>query len=505
MAKAPKSDTNPAKPVKQAVVVVHGMGEQVPMQTLESFVDAVWTTDDTLTPGDHGGQNPSWGKPDRRNRSFELRRITTGSGRTGRRTDFYEFYWAHLMKGNTWEHVKGWIVGLLFRKPFSQVPRRVLPAWVLLWLISLVALAAMAWGLLPEGSKSGVWNFLFDTDMPAPGALSGLITGGLGLLISALVSNVLVKRFGDVARYVTASPPNVDRRQEIREKGVELLQTLTDSKQSDGVTDSYDRIIVVAHSLGTIVAYDILTHFFARQNRGMQNGQPQPERDAMERMIRAAAGLPVTPVQTDGTDPAPDPLPLDFGAFQDQQAACFREAQAQGGAWKISDFVTLGAPLTHAEFLMAKTREDMRDKQARRVLPTCPPVLEASSKTGLKHFAYGGSSVPAKARTPHHAALFAYTRWTNLYSDHRLIVLGDIISGPVGSAFGLVENGQELRGIRDVAVLPALEPDGRKRASMKWPFFSHNNYWRGDKPAESYDAEPPHHIAELRKALRLGE
>ncbi len=39
----------PRRP-SQAVVVIHGMGEQRPMATIRSFVDAVWTTDPTLTP-----------------------------------------------------------------------------------------------------------------------------------------------------------------------------------------------------------------------------------------------------------------------------------------------------------------------------------------------------------------------------------------------------------------------------------------------------------------------
>ncbi len=99
--------------MKQAVVIVHGMGEQIPMGTLEGFVETVWTKDHSLVSrgkpdANTGGDridNASWGKPDERTRSYEVRRITTGSDVYYNRTDFYEFYWAHRMQGTTWEHV----------------------------------------------------------------------------------------------------------------------------------------------------------------------------------------------------------------------------------------------------------------------------------------------------------------------------------------------------------------------------------------------------------------
>ena len=34
--------------MKQTNIIMHGMGEQIPMQTLNALVDAVWTTDQTL-------------------------------------------------------------------------------------------------------------------------------------------------------------------------------------------------------------------------------------------------------------------------------------------------------------------------------------------------------------------------------------------------------------------------------------------------------------------------
>ena len=104
---------------KQAVVFIHGQGEQVPMETLTEFVDSVWVTDPSVygsTPyADNLKLNDVWGKPDNRNRSHELRRITTRQAMNGYRTDFFSFYWADLMGGNTWQHFTGWLAGLLLR------------------------------------------------------------------------------------------------------------------------------------------------------------------------------------------------------------------------------------------------------------------------------------------------------------------------------------------------------------------------------------------------------
>src|SRR5712671_5413265 len=107
---------NSNKPVsnfpKQAVVVIHGMGEQKPMDTIRGFVRAVWETDSAVTA--NGLQNPAevWNKPDIRTGSLELRRITTRQSvpseafPPGVRSDFYELYWADLSAGSTWEQVK---------------------------------------------------------------------------------------------------------------------------------------------------------------------------------------------------------------------------------------------------------------------------------------------------------------------------------------------------------------------------------------------------------------
>lgn len=70
------------------------------------------------------------------------------------------------------------------------------------------------------------------------------------------------------------------------------------------------------------------------------------------------------------------------------QAAQFRylnELKRQGNNWLVTDFVTLGSPLAHAPFLMARKSEDFDRKRREREFPICPPVLEdISVNTNLR-------------------------------------------------------------------------------------------------------------------------
>ena len=62
----PGSDVAVLRADMQAVIVIHGMGEQIPMDTIKGFVNAVWQNDDVVTA--NGLPNPTevWNKPDAR-------------------------------------------------------------------------------------------------------------------------------------------------------------------------------------------------------------------------------------------------------------------------------------------------------------------------------------------------------------------------------------------------------------------------------------------------------
>ena len=92
---------------RQAVVIIHGIGEQRPMDTLRSFVETI------LREEDEQGERSYYSKPDTISDSYELRRIKLKKLKGINedwtyQTDFFEYYWAHHMSGTEWRHVFNW-------------------------------------------------------------------------------------------------------------------------------------------------------------------------------------------------------------------------------------------------------------------------------------------------------------------------------------------------------------------------------------------------------------
>lgn len=405
------------------------------MDTLRGFVRAVWTTDESV-------RNPYvpdqvWSKPDNVSQNYELRRLTTAEGKQGKRTDFFEFYWADLMEATEVKHLTAWLKVLLLRSP-RRVPAQLRGLW---WTIAvltvLVPVSVLLWysGVI---EISGKWMS---------------ILSGAGSVLWLVASGLLLNYAGDAARYLHVSPPNIKRRRLIREAGLQLLQRLHDSGE-------YDRIVLVGHSLGSVIGYDILTHLWPRFNTGH---------------AAAVRGGPATPDPLEGLAAKPNLTPDEYHAAQPAYADQLRQA---GNRWLISDFVTLGSPLAHASFLLARQPEEFAAKKTERELPACPPVLETVK--GQSRFCYPWD----KAWVPNHAAVFAPTRWTNLYFPCRWTIRGDVIGGPMQPAFG--------PGVKDIAV----------ETSIKGGLLTHTDYW--SFPSDWRQPAPaPEHINVLRRALRL--
>jgi len=96
--------------------------------------------------------------------------------------------------------------------------------------------------------KGWVWGLNAPWSVAAASAVIGLY-----LIINAAF---LQPYLGDAARYFRNSPGNVAVRRTIRKEAVDTLERLHNGQ--------YDRIVVVAHSLGTVVAYDMLRAYFSR-------------------------------------------------------------------------------------------------------------------------------------------------------------------------------------------------------------------------------------------------
>jgi hypothetical protein len=431
------------------------------MDTLRSFVDAVLDQPPSTSQADA----TYYSKPDFLSGSYELRRLVSAGGR-GARTDFYEYYWAHLMPTATWNRLAGWYWVLMFRSP-RDVPKRLKPVWALSWLTLTIAVVL--------GIYSTVRFFL---GYPiAPGLLDKapwFLLAVLGILSATIRSYV-----GDAAVYLSPAPPNIEARRQIRAFGLDLLEKVTSSGR-------YDRIIIVGHSLGSVIGYDVLSLAW------------QKHFDATRQRLSAAWASGQLPVIADAAVKKAEQLAKqlrdatkDMPGSSDDWAAKWRlatrevadEQKANGDTWLVSDFVTLGSPLTYADMLLAKDGDDFIRKTQERELPHCPPARELNGRFSFQHKGYDNQGRVQNATVLNSAALFATTAWTNLYFPSFAVFYGDFVGGPVAPLF--------WAGVRDLIV--------KTKFWKGW--LAHTHYWQRDARDAKLANAP---LVRLREALDLG-
>lgn len=406
---------------RQAVLVIHGIGEQKPMETLRGFVSAVLPAVSVYS------------KPDTISLSYELRRLSA-TLKTRQSTDFFELYWADKVEGTSFRHIFQWLRGLLFRLP-ARVPAHLRALWLATWLL-LILIAALVIGL-SVARGAGLIE-------PRTAAYLAL----LGPLVLAAPHGFLMYYLGDAARYLSPSPQNVATRRAIREAGVDILRRLHSAGK-------YDRILVVGHSLGSVIAYDILCYYWAEVNAAFTDPVrlQQDRLAALERLLYA----------TDVVEPIPVAL------YRGYQRALWLEMFRQGHVWRVTDLITIGSPLAHAAILLARDRLDLLQKVRDRELPTNPP--QPDEHANLSYVAEppmrNSDDELVSPRVPHHAAPFCCVRWTNIFYPAKLGLFGDLVGGPLSSLFG--------EGIRDIA----LTSGGWWRFTL----LAHTRYWRRRKSA----------------------
>ncbi|MEI9423529.1 hypothetical protein O7A70_20410 [Mesorhizobium sp. Cs1299R1N1] len=472
---SPATGKAPRK-LSQAVVIVHGMGEQRPMGTLRGFVQAVWSHDPARAPfyahvadpDDPAGAkiNQSWITPDSRTNSYELRRITTPYDVDGRRTDFYELYWADITQGTTRGRLAAWVTNLLWRKP-ADVPRDARG----LYLVTLFAVIVVLCASLALATS--VWQ--------------GYVSWAAGVLVTILASFIIwsvdrfgLPYFGDVAAYVRAEAATVEKRALIRDRGLRLLKRLM-------MDDAYDRIVLVSHSLGSMIAYDLLQILWA----DFRPRKLEAIRDKAK--LKAIRTIEKETLVADGSG-WPDGLG-DLAGFRRDQWELYRQLRTRDAdhplPWKISDFVTLGSPLTHSEFLVTYNLAELRRGIAERLFSACPPIAEGAVAGGTVLYQEGRGLSGKPQRAVHHGAVFAATRWTNIFDRGNGWLTGDPISGSMTENFG--------PGVENVQV--------KLRGSLG-RIFTHTLYWsltaNGVEVAMPAGVASRSHLAVLRDAVDLG-
>lgn len=417
---------------RQAVLIVHGIGQQRPMTTLSSFVEGLRQDNDLV-----------FASPDIVAEYRDMRRVKVtwlpkivdatrdhsspaddAGSRPPSTTDFYELYWANLVIGSELRHVTSWLAGLL-RHPLRIAPRL---RRFLLYNVGWAVIAALIAALLL------MIAWLFPESLGKAGAVMKIVGG----LIAPLAVGWLVWHLGDVARYLNSTADNVNIQRAVRREGVDRLRKLHEKTFPGSSRPMYERIVVVGHSLGSVVAFDVVRDYWTEASNHYgttPDNSPAAKNSAgeVEKHGEALWAQDPTPV-AHNSDPG-------FSEFQRDQRRLFGHLrhltstppkgkdgeQVPTVRWAVSDLITLACPLTHADLLLVPGSPSLSQAQWERALPTCPPRRQTNRPSYRHRYVRG----PRKGTESwHQSALYAFTRWTNVYFD------ADVVGGPLQRLFG---------------------------------------------------------------------
>ena len=499
------------------MLVIHGIGSQRPLEVLRAAADAIYSKDESFGVRDPATTPDLWltfdgGDPDQ---DLDLPVLTTGniapSGTAPHYVDFHECYWAYIMSETRFVAVPLWLMELIRKGPALMRPgiRALWPGVAAIFDLILVAVAFLAlspafwvagehpaapWGAIAAWSlatmaagflagKNAVFMMagvflvslcldqlvrrLFGLGEPWIGTVLPLTIGDpvaiwatMGIVMLAVLANVfvLLTVVGDAARYYRAAPANIAVRRSARKLAINRLRTLHGDSR-------YDRIIVVAHSLGTVIGYDMLRAYWSEGCHDLGDPSGDPLFNAQN-----AEGANGAPFDEDRWRSLKAALRARLPGLPRQSRTPRR--------WLVTDFITLGSPLTHARFLMAdgRTAEALRRsfhrKRLERELPQDPAWHVGSDGSLIFALQAIGRSFL------HSGAMFGLIRWTNIYFPLRQAIMGDVVGGPVKDVFG--------PGVEDVEV----------RFGAFARVTAHVQY---------FNTHDPHaeHLAKLREAVDL--
>ena len=448
---------------RQAIIVIHGIGEQRQTSSLRQFVEAVF-------PDKRSERR--FVKPDYVSPLVGANSVTVPGRWSASRptTDVYELYWAHLMRNATVGQVYGWAIRLLLA-PRRNISASLRPhVYVIRGLLLLPILAGLALLLAVYlGAVPQDWVFALFTAVTATIALVPGVVWTLAKVFGSTLQHLLVGNvLGDAARYFDTSPANVVARQAVREAGLELLDELHERRR-------YGRIIVYGHSLGSVIAYDVLAHAWTRRSRRHVGAETMrtPALRAVEDLLNPR----------DGTARAT------LGTAQPHQNAAWQEFTDNGFDWLVSDLVTAGSPLAHARWLLNPRKgTPITQLIGDRSMPTCPPQTAVGKSpvpgrvrrgfTFTHMYWLEGVHRPRSVMVPDHGAMFAIVRWTNVFFPHTGVMKGDPVGGPIDACLGT--------WIREVSLTPP---------GSGFLGFAHTKY------VDRSGAED--HVSRLRDALAL--
>lgn len=437
--------TEPKK--RQAVVLIHGIGEQRPIDTLRSFVESITGY---LKKRHHFGADEVifWEKPDPESGNYETRKMTMRKGLKHPTTDFYEFYWAHHFRDTNFGHVKDWLRRVVFRLPRNVSPR-LRKVFAVVWAMPLLVVAFLAYYACSHGIMQ-MWGVVV-------AAVSGVaLTVGI-----KLVGGPLFSYLGDAARYLDPAPGNIGERKSIRAEGITLLTKLHESGK-------YDRIVIVGHSLGSVIAYDLVKFLWNEYYKTLDH-------DKFRQLIQSGDKSFFAHLQHfEAVSHKLDKGEATDEELRQAQRKCHLYYQAIGNKWLVTDLLTIGSPLVHAGHLFVYHNDLFEKLKEQREYPTCPPRFQRPDLTNIvrsEKFHIAGIDHPLVLKRFNHSSPFSVVNWTNIYYT------SDYIGGPLKKVFG--------KGIKDIEV-----PLGRGISIVP---RGHTSYW---------DLNNDHHVLkEIWKVL----
>lgn len=487
-----------------AVVVIHGIGSQMPMDTLRALVDTVFGEASGAT-----GSKKVQNKVDRYSTFLDLRRLVLSRGRGHGRVDFYELYWAPTLGSGTVGAVLTWGWRILRRRPDGEQMRHVV-TWVRGMLVALlVVFVGVAVGGYVLAQHFGWSGFL------------GSVVPVLGFLLAvprAVARRILTEVLADASRWFAPGPKDIHGRDKVRRLGMQLLTELHGADDSGQLR--YGRIVVIGHSLGSVIAYDVLRLAFdklrepSREETEVASGpaeRAEPSPPAVQ-LAERQPGAWHFEVERDRLGDATDPVKATRD-FQYVQRQLLAEQRLVGSRWRVTDFISAGSPLTHAADLWGSKVADFPRRLSEGEFPTCPPL--GAVQHSEERLAARQVSVPVGAdkrpiafyrRDPggpliaHEASVFALTRWTNLYIPMERWLGGDPIGGPIAPVFG--------PGVRDIPVRVSASRKAARRI-MWMPVAAHTWYWKRDPTTTRLDVtdnrEPRDAVRMLERVVALRE
>lgn len=527
-----------------AVVVIHGIGEQSAMGTMSHIVKSFLAYEEAngfISPSQNYFSAPTnfgdsfevqkWivkendcynavypmGHDNAFDRKREPHSIEMHDGvdcNSSKRplTDFYELYWAPMMKDNKFSHVFPWMSNLILSRNKSAkvnlltavlfffisaviliptlamlglallfpdffaifdigdlgyaVPKIlatmtfIFLVFLFLWIVGMVfpRISNMIKAITsifiaaPLGVYSyGIWS-LSGMNNATFALFSGLIST---FLIFKTTGDFLKKFLADAARYYDPSPTNVENRDLIRQHGVQLLENLTKAKK-------YDRIVVLSHSLGSVVGYDILRLYWAKHCKyynlmNFDKSQSKLGADALDHYLKEET--------------------RDINEYQKIQSQhfdflkeCDVDNKYDNMPWLVSDFISVGSPLSKMRLFSAEGAENVEwQKIHERTILTNPPQRDYVTNKYVYERPDGSYKL-------HHGALFAFTRWTNIFFP------GDWIGGEISENIGKGTLNRQLNFDRYISV-----KDGKInkenlfsywfKKSLSYTPLMHTKYW----------------------------